>query len=154
MTTHVATIHWQRNGDPFEAGQYSRGHRWEFDGGAVVEASASPAVVPLPQSVAENVDPEEAFVAALSSCHMLFFLSIAAKRRFVVDKYIDKACGMMTTDERGYMSITSVILEPKITFSGNRRPTGEQVDKMHQRSHEMCFLANSVRTEIEIRVPA
>ncbi len=154
MSTHVATIRWQRNADTFVDDQYSRGHSWEFDGGAVVAASASPAVVPRPQSIAENVDPEEAFVAALSSCHMLFFLSIAAKRRFVVDEYIDAACGLMTTDERGRKSISKVILRPEITFSGDRQPTGEQIDKMHHRSHELCFIANSVRTEIEISVPA
>ena len=154
MSSHVATIRWQRNGDTFVDDQYSRGHSWEFDGGAVVAASASPAVVPRPQSIAENVDPEEAFVAALSSCHMLFFLSIAAKRRFVVDEYIDAACGLMTADERGRKSISKVILRPEITFSGDRQPTGEQIDKMHHRSHELCFIANSVRTEIEISVPA
>ena len=154
MSTHVATIRWQRNGEAFLDDQYSRGHSWEFDGGAVVAASASPAVVALPQSIAENVDPEEAFVAALSSCHMLFFLSVAAKRRFVVDEYIDEACGLMTTDDRGRMNISKVILRPEITFSSDRRPTGEQIDKMHHRSHDLCFIANSVRTEIEIRAPA
>jgi len=110
--------------------------------------SSSAHIVPLPYSVEENVDPEEAFVASLSSCHMLFFLSIAAKRRFVVDSYIDKAVGIMEEDENKKTSITKVILRPKIVCSGDKHPTMAQLEKMHHQSHDQCFIANSVKTEV------
>jgi len=152
MSVHAATIRWQRDGRHFANNQYSRGHTWEFDGGAVVPASASPDVVPLPMSIAENVDPEEAFVAALASCHMLVFLSIAAKRGYVVDEYQDEASGVMAEDEQGKLAITKVTLRPAATYSGGKRPTRQQVEKMHHRSHELCFIANSVKTVVETEV--
>lgn len=120
-----------------------------FDGGLSVPASASPLVVPLPMSVAENVDPEEAFIAALSSCHMLFFLSIAAKRGFVVDEYIDEALGVMARNEQGRQALVTLTLRPKVSFAGDKQPSREQQEKMHHRAHELCFLANSVKTRIE-----
>jgi organic hydroperoxide reductase OsmC/OhrA len=119
-----------------------------------VAASASPHVVPLPYSVAENVDPEEAFVASLSSCHMLFFLSIAAKRRFLVDEYIDNAVGIMDKDGNGKIAMTRVVLRPQIKFSGERQPTLEQLEKMHHQSHELCFIANSVKTQVVTEIIA
>jgi len=152
MSVHAATIRWQRDGRQFADSHYSRGHTWEFDGGAVVPASASPHVVPLPMSIAENVDPEEAFVAALASCHMLVFLSIAAKRGYVVDEYHDEASGVMAEDEQGKLAITNVTLRPAATYSGGKRPTREQVEKMHHRSHQLCFIANSVKTVVETEV--
>ncbi len=149
MSIHAATIRWQRDGQQFTNNRYSRGHTWEFDGGAVVSASASPDVVPLPMSIAENVDPEEAFVAALSSCHMLVFLSIAAKRGYVVDEYLDQASGVMAEDEQGRMAVTKVTLRPVATYCGDKRPTREQIEKMHHQSHKFCFIANSVKTVVE-----
>ena len=149
MSEYKATISWYRKDEEdFLQSQYSRGHDWTFDGGTVVPASSSPQVVPLPYSVEANVDPEEAFVASLSSCHMLLFLSIAAKRRFIVDSYIDNAVGTMERDTNGKLSITRVKLRPQIVFSGEKQPTAEQIAKMHHQSHEQCFIANSVKTEV------
>ncbi|WP_308368160.1 MULTISPECIES: OsmC family protein [unclassified Microbulbifer] len=148
MSEYSSTILWWRNGQDFTDNRYSRGHVWQFDGGLEVPASSSPHVVPLPLSVAENVDPEEAFVAALSSCHMLFFLAIAAKRGFVVDQYRDEAVGVMEKDADGRMAMTRVTLRPQIEFSGDRQPSREQLEKIHHQSHEQCFIANSVKTEV------
>ncbi|MEM1203227.1 MAG: OsmC family protein [Acidobacteriota bacterium] len=151
MSEYLAEVHWIRGDDePYTDNRYSRGHEWRFDGGVTVPASASPHVVPLPYSVEANVDPEEAFVAALSSCHMLFFLSIAAKKRFVVDRYVDRAVGQMERGDDGKVSMTRVTLRPEITFSGERQPSPEQIEKIHHLSHEQCFLANSVKTEVVV----
>lgn len=150
MSEHTATVIWQRGDQVFSDNAYSRAHVWKFDGGATVAASASPGIVPPPQSVTENVDPEEAFVAALASCHMLWFLSVAAKRGFIVDSYTDAAIGYMGKSE-GKMAITKVILEPKVSFTGEKVPTAEEIEKMHERSHELCMIANSVRTEVLVR---
>ncbi|MGR5307464.1 OsmC family protein [Vibrio mediterranei] len=149
MSEHYAQISWKRKQDEvFSDNNYSRGHVWEFDGGLTVPASPSPHVVPLPLSIEENIDPEEAYIAALSSCHMLVFLSIAAKRKYVIDSYIDKAVGILAENEAGRMAVTKVILRPDVVFSGERVPTREQLEKMHHLSHENCFIANSVKTEI------
>jgi organic hydroperoxide reductase OsmC/OhrA len=154
MSKYTAKISWQRTeGEDFIQAEYSRAHEWCFDGGVIVPASSSPQVVPLPYSVEANVDPEEAFVATLSSCHMLFFLSIAAKRRLIVDEYIDNAIGIMEPDENGRLSITKVILRPDITFSGNKQPTNEQIEKIHHQSHDQCFIANSVKTKVVTEIP-
>jgi organic hydroperoxide reductase OsmC/OhrA len=152
VSTHVATIHWQRDGEKFSDSKYSRGHTWEFEGGAVVAASSSPDVVPLPFSIAENVDPEEAFVATLSSCHMLMFLAIAAKHGFIVDDYVDEATGVLAEDEQGSMAITNVTLRPRVAWFGEKQPGREQLEKMHHRSHNMCFIANSVKTTVATEV--
>jgi organic hydroperoxide reductase OsmC/OhrA len=149
MSEYTAKILWQRDSkEEFIDNKYSRAHQWDFDGGASVAASPSPHIVPLPYSVEENVDPEEALIASLSSCHMLFFLQIAAKRKFIVDKYVDHAIGVMEKDSNGRTSMTKVTLRPYIKFSGEKCPTIQQLDKMHHQSHEQCFLANSVKTEI------
>ncbi|MCF4174354.1 OsmC family protein [Vibrio sp. McD22-P3] len=149
MSEHYAQVSWKRKQDEvFSDNNYSRGHVWEFDGGLTVPASPSPHVVPLPLSIEENIDPEEAYIAALSSCHMLVFLSIAAKRKYVIDSYIDKAVGILAENEAGRMAVTKVILRPDVVFSGERVPTREQLEKMHHLSHENCFIANSVKTEI------
>ncbi len=113
-----------------------------------MQASSSPHVVPLPYSVEANVDPEEAFVASLSSCDMLFFLSTAAKRKYVVDAYTDNAVGNMEKDSDGKVSMTKVILKPQVTFSGDKQPTMAQLEKMHDQAHELCFIANSVKTDV------
>ncbi|MFC6635104.1 OsmC family protein [Microbulbifer taiwanensis] len=148
MSEYFSTVLWRRDGENFTDNKYSRGHTWQFDGGLSVPASSSPHIVPLPFSVAENVDPEEAFVASLSSCHMLFFLAIAAKRKFVVDEYCDEALGVMEKADDGKMAMTRVTLRPRVTFSGDRQPTREQLERMHHQSHEQCFIANSVKTEV------
>ncbi len=147
---YKATVRWQRNGETFSDNRYSRGHLWTFDGGVAVPASASPSVVPLPLSREDAVDPEEAFVAAVSSCHMLTFLSIAAKKRFVVDSYEDKALGVMTKNENGKLFVSKVTLDPVIEFSGDKLPTPEQIADMHHLAHKKCFIANSVLTEIVV----
>ncbi|MCZ4292655.1 OsmC family protein [Vibrio sinaloensis] len=155
MSDYTATVKWQRGEqEPFNDNQYSRGHTWEFDGGVVVPASSSPHVVPLPFSVAENVDPEEAYIAAISSCHMLTFLGIAAKQRYVIDQYIDHAVGYMEEDSQGRSSVTQVILRPSIVFVGEKQPTFEQLQKLHHLAHQHCFIANSVKTEITTEILA
>lgn len=154
MAEHVALIRWQRDSQAFTDNNFSRAHSWEFDGGLVVPASASPHIVPLPLSVAENVDPEEAFVAAISSCHMLTFLGIAAKRRIVVDEYVDRAVGILASNEHGRLAVTEVVLRPQIRFSGGNEPTAGQLAKLHHRAHELCFIANSVTTQIRTEIVA
>lgn len=150
MSKYFAQINWQRGQQNFLDNEYSRGHVWKFDGGVEVPASSSPHIVPLPFSVETNVDPEEAFVASLSSCHMLFFLSIAAKKRYVVDEYIDDAEGLLAEDEAGKLVMTRVTLKPSIKFSGARQPNQAQIDKIHHLAHESCFIANSVKTEVVV----
>ena len=150
MSEHTATIRWQRGEHSFAKGRYSRRHEWLFDGGAVVPASSSPHVVREPFSDASAVDPEEAFVAALSSCHMLWFLSIAAERGFIVDGYDDEAVGHMREDDAGRLSITEVVLRPRVTFGGDAQPTSAQIDELHHAAHERCFIANSVKSAVRI----
>nr|WP_277922713.1 OsmC family protein [Synechocystis sp. FACHB-383] len=155
VSEYYASVKWTRRRDePYIDNKYSRGHVWEFDGGVSVSASSSPHVVPLPYSVEANVDPEEAFVASLSSCHMLFFLSIAAKKRFVVESYIDDAIGIVENDQSGRISMTKVTLRPKTVFTGDRTPSREDLEKMHHLSHEQCFIANSVKTVVTTEINA
>src|SRR5512139_1584801 len=148
MATHNVTVSWQRGEQPFIDGRYSRAHTWSFDGGIEVPASSSPHVVPVPFSQAAAVDPEEAFVASLSSCHMLWFLSLAAGRRFRVDGYTDDAEGVMERNAAGRMAMTRVTLRPRVAFAGDRRPTRADVDALHHEAHAECFIANSVTTEV------
>ncbi len=146
-----ATIRWTRGEDEsFSDNRYSRGHMWSFDGGIKIPGSASPSVVPLPFSREDAIDPEEAFVAAVSSCHMLTFLSIAAKKRFVIDRYEDKALGVMTKNGNGKLFVSKVTLDPAIEFSGEKLPSPEQIADMHHLAHKECFIANSVLTEIVV----
>src|SRR5690606_12625408 len=136
MSEHLAVVEWSRDGHAFADNRYSRAHDWRFDGGAVVRGSSAPSSVPLPMSDPAAVDPEEALVAAVSSCHMLFFLAYAAKGGFVVDRYLDSAVGVMGRDERGRMAITQVILRPAIDWSGDVRPDAATIDDLHHRAHE------------------
>lgn len=152
MSEHLATVRWNRGNADFGANKYSRAHDWEFDGGAVVAASASPDIVPLPLSAAENVDPEEAFVASIASCHMLYFLAIAAKRGFVVDTYTDHASGNLGKTDSGRTAMTKVTLRPDATYSGEVIPDADRIRKMHHRAHELCFIANSVTTAISTEI--
>ena len=151
MSEYRATIEWQRGDQAFLDNRYSRGHSWLFDGGARIAASSSPHVVPVPLSIEENVDPEEAFIASLSSCHMLFFLYFAAKGGFLLDSYVDEATGIVGKNAEGKLAVTNVTLNPVTRFSGDQ-PNAEALEEMHHQAHEACFIANSVTTEVETRL--
>ena len=149
MSEYTAELLWERDAsEDFLGNRYSRRHTIRFDGGAVLAGSSSPHSVPLPMSDASAVDPEEAFVAALSSCHMLWFLAIAAKRRFCVDRYFDAAVGVMEKNAEGKVAITRVTLRPEVVFSGEQRPTRADLDRLHHKAHEECYIANSVKSEL------
>lgn len=143
-----ATIHWARGNAVFTDKRYSRGHTWRFDGGVEVPASSSPLVVRAPLSVEAAVDPEEALVASLSSCHMLFFLSFAAAGGWRVDDYSDDGLGVMGKNAAGRMAMVRVTLRPRVVFSGERRPSRAEILEMHTKAHEECYIANSVTTEV------
>jgi organic hydroperoxide reductase OsmC/OhrA len=145
-----ATIHWARGAAPFTDNRYSRGHSWRFDGGVEVPASSSPHVVRVPLSVEAAVDPEEALVASLSSCHMLWFLSLAQEGGWRVDDYLDEAVGVMGRNAAGKTAMLRVTLHPHVRFSGERLPTEPQIAQLHHRAHEECFIANSVTTEVRV----
>lgn len=148
MSEHLAIVEWQRNGAVFVDDRYSRAHQWRFDGGAEVAASASPQVVPEPCSDATAVDPEEAFVASLSSCHMLWFLSIARKHGYLVEHYHDQAVGVLGRNTHGKLAITTVTLRPRVQFSGERQPDADALRTLHEQAHQSCFIAHSVLTEV------
>ena len=153
MHRYEARVAWQREGAAFTDQRYSRGHAWTFDGGVTVPASSSPLSVPLPYSVAAAVDPEEALVAATSSCHMLWFLALAAKQGFVVDRYVDDAFGVMERNAAGKQMITRITLRPAIEFRGDATPTAAQLEALHHRAHEECYIANSIKSEVVV-IPA
>jgi organic hydroperoxide reductase OsmC/OhrA len=151
MSKHQATIKWKCTGTDFIRGRYSREHTWSFDGGVVVPASPSPSVVPAPWSNPSNVDPEEAYVAAVSSCHMLTFLYLASKVGFQVNSYEDEAVGAMTKNERGTPWVSTVTLQPKIQYSGSKQPNPAEEARLHHEAHEQCFIAQSIKTEVTVR---
>jgi organic hydroperoxide reductase OsmC/OhrA len=148
MSRYTMTVAWEQKEARFIDGRYSRAHRWEFDGGAVVPASSSPHVVPLPYADPSGVDPEEAFVAALASCHMLWFLSIAAKRGYCVRSYRDQAEGIMAAGSDGKLRMTSVTLRPHAIFTRAKLPSADELRAMHDQAHHECFIANSVTTQL------
>lgn len=150
MSTCKATLVWNRGSQPFADGKYSRAHVWRFDGGAEVPASSSPYVVKPPMSDESAVDPEEAFIASLASCHMLFFLDFARRGGFVIDTYEDQSEGVLAKNAEGRMAMTVVTLRPRIAFSGEKRPTREELEALHHKAHEACFIANSVKTEVRV----
>ena len=150
MSEHKATISWKRTGPDFLKGQYSREHTWAFDGGVRVPASPAPSSVPAPYSNPAHVDPEEAFVAAVSSCHMLAYLYLAYKQGFQADSYDDEAVGVMTKNEKGVLWVSAVTLTPRITWSGDKRPTPEDEERLHHAAHEQCYIANSIKTEVTV----
>lgn len=154
MSVHAATVTWSREGARFTDLRYSRAHRWSFDGGVEVPASSSPDMVRVPMSDASAVDPEEALVAAAAACHMLWFLSTAAAEGWIVDSYTDEAEGRMGTDDRGRQAITRIVLRPRIAFGGDAAPTAEELDALHERAHERCNVANSLRSAVVIEPPA
>lgn len=151
MSTYTATIRWTRDpGTDFAKGQYSRAHEWVFDGGAVVPASASPDNVPPGTADEAGVDPEEAFIAAISSCHMLFFVDYARRAGFVVDSYVDQAIGVLEKRADGRIWVSRVTLRPRVEFSGDKHPTAEDIARLHHRAHEDCFIGNSVSSEVTV----
>jgi organic hydroperoxide reductase OsmC/OhrA len=148
-TPYTAHVRWQRQaGEPFTDNRYNRRHEWRFDGGAVVPGSSSPHSVRLPYSDASAVDPEEALVAAASSCHLLTFLYLAAKAGWLVDAYEDDAVGLMARNEQGRLAITHITLRPAIRFGGAREPTAAELAQLHHDAHEQCYIANSLKSEI------
>ena len=148
MSEHTATVHWQRHAhEVFSDNRYHRRHDWHFDGGAVVPGSSAPTSVPLPWSDPAAVDPEEAFVASLSSCHLLWFLHLAGKAGWVVDDYQDDAVGVMARRPDGRLAVTTVTLRPVVRFAGTQ-PTAEQHETLHHDAHAQCFIANSVTSEL------
>ena len=151
MSEHKAVIKWALPGGDFLKGRYTREHTWTFDGGLTVPASASPSVVPVPMSNPANIDPEEAFVASVSSCHMLTFLYVAYREKLEVAEYVDEAVGVMTKNEAGVAWISSIVLHPKVKYSGSA-PSAEQERRLHDAAHHGCFISNSVKTEIEVEL--
>ena len=146
MSEHRATIDWKRETPDFAYETYNRDHDWQFDAGITVRASASPAYL----GSEHCVDPEEAFVASLSSCHMLTFLALAAKKRYVVDGYRDEAIGVLDKDAEGRLAMTKVTLRPQVSFNGEKTPSQEELRQLHDRAHHACFIANSVKTEVVV----
>jgi organic hydroperoxide reductase OsmC/OhrA len=148
MAEHVVVARWSAiEGEDFQSGKYSRKHVWEFDSGQVVSASPSPSVVPVPFSDPSSIDPEEAFVAAVCSCHLLTFLYIASKRGWVIKRYDDRAVGVMTKNERRIPWVSRITLNPKIEFDGPT-PTEDELEELHHQAHDQCFIANSIKTEV------
>ena len=151
MSEHKATITWKNTSTDYLKGRYSREHTWTFDGGLTVPASSSPAVVPVPLSNPANVDPEEAYVASISSCHMLTYLFLAQRKGFQIDSYEDEAVGLVVKNEKGAPWVSTVTLNPKIVYGGEKRPTPEEEAHLHHGAHEQCFISNSVMTEVTVK---
>ena len=151
MQQFEAKVEWRRGEQAFADNRYSRAHKWRFDGGLTVAGSSSPHSVPLPMSDPAAIDPEEALVAAVSSCHMLFFLSIAAQQGFVVDSYLDRAVGKLDKDTLGKMAMTQITLTPVIRFSGARTPAPSELDAIHHAAHDKCYIANSIKADVIIK---
>jgi organic hydroperoxide reductase OsmC/OhrA len=150
MSEHRAIVEWAKPSPDYLKGRYSREHSWSFDGGAVVLASSSPSVVPVPMSNAAGVDPEEAFVASLSSCHMLTYLDLARRKGFTIEHYRDEAVGHLAKNADGAMWISDVTLNPKITYTGDKRPTPAEEEDLHHQAHKFCFISNSVKTDVKV----
>jgi organic hydroperoxide reductase OsmC/OhrA len=146
MSEHTATIEWRRKTPDFAYEVYNRDHDWSFDAGITVRASANPAYL----GSESCVDPEEAFVASLSSCHMLTFLALAARKGYVVNSYRDQAVGVLAKDAAGSLAMTKVALRPQVTFGGEKTPSPEELRQLHDRAHHACFIANSVKTEVVV----
>lgn len=154
MSEHKATITWALGGPDFFKGRYSREHTWAFDGGVTVPASPAPAVVPVPWSNPAHVDPEEAFVASVASCHMLTYLWLASRAGFLVESYRDEAVGVMTKNERGVPWVSAITLRPAVVYGGEKRPTAAEIEHLHHEAHEQCYIANSIKTVVTVAAPA
>ena len=146
----MCTVSWVHQRGEFLKGTYSREHTWKFDGGLVIPASPALSSVPVPYSNPANVDPEEAFVASIASCHMLTYLYLAYRAGFQVASYEDDAVGYTNKNEQGRLWVSSVLLKPKIAYGGDRRPSPDEENHLHQAAHQECFIANSVKTEIQV----
>ncbi|MEP7014667.1 MAG: OsmC family protein [Verrucomicrobiota bacterium] len=146
MSEHKMTLSWKRGDAPFEYQKYPRNHAWKFDCGHEMTASAAPAFL----GDSKQVDPEEAFVASLSACHMLTFLALACKKKFVLDEYHDDAVGHMDKNAEGKMAITKVVLKQRLKFSGDTQPTAQEIEELNHAAHDLCFIANSVKTEVTV----
>src|SRR5687767_11020611 len=153
MARYEAEVSWARGDAAFLDNRYSRRHLWSLDGGMTLEASASPLHVPVPLSDAAAIDPEEALVASASSCHMLWFLHLAAKRGFVVERYVDRAYGEMGPDPHGRTAFTKIALRPEVEFAGTKRPTPDEIAALHEAAHDSCYIANSLKTPIVVEQP-
>lgn len=155
MAEYVATITWSGTATPeaFVKGRYSREHSWAFDGGITVPASPAPASVPAPWSNPASVDPEEAFVASIASCHMLTFLWLASKQGFCATAYADRAVGVMARNERGVPWVSKVTLHPAVTWAGEKQPTGAELAQLHHAAHDGCYIAQSVKTDVVVAMP-
>lgn len=149
MKQFEARLAWVRGAQSFADQRYSRAHEWMFDGGLRVPASSSPLSVPLPMSDPAAVDPEEALVAAASSCHMLFFLALAAQRGFVVDDYRDHAVGTMEKNGEGRIAMTRIALRPAIIFSLTP-PNAAELAALHHDAHAKCYIANSIKADVVV----
>ncbi|MET0279566.1 MAG: OsmC family protein [Steroidobacteraceae bacterium] len=150
MSIYTVEVVWERGDQDFLDRRYSRRHLIRFDGGAQLVGSSSPAVVPVPQSDAAGVDPEEAFVASLSGCHMLWFLDIAARQGLLVDRYEDRPSGVLERNAMGRHAMTRVTLRPRVQFAGAEAPAAEQLAALHSQAHEHCYIANSVTTAVTV----
>ena len=150
MSEHKAVVEWAKPSPDYLKGRYSREHTWTFDGGERVLASSSPSVVPVPMSNAAGVDPEEAFVASLSSCHMLTFLDLARRKGFAIERYRDEAVGHLAKNADGAMWISEVTLNPKVTYAGDKRPSAAEEEALHHDAHKYCFISNSVKTQVTV----
>ena len=151
MHKYEARVSWTRSeGEKFTDNRYSRVHEWTFDGGVTVRASSSPGVVPLPLSAADAVDPEEALIASASSCHMLWFLSLAARKGLVVDSYVDEAEATLAKNPAGKLYVARIALRPRIAFSGERQPSPDELEALHHAAHDECFIAHSLKSEIVV----
>lgn len=150
MTAYTAAISWVRGDQPFTDGKYSRRHRISFDGGVAIDGSSSPHVVRPPLSAEDAADPEELLIAAVSSCHMLFFLDFARKAGFVVDTYEDAAEGDLAKDDRGVAAMTEIRLRPAVAWFGEKRPSADDIAALHHKAHEACFIANSLRGAVKV----
>lgn len=149
MSQHKALVRWQFAGEQFNRGRYSREHTWTFDGGATVAASASPSVVRAPWSNPAGVDPEEAFVAALSSCHLLTFLHLASRAGLQVSSYEDEAVGELSSNDAGKQWVSKVVLHPRVVYVGEQPSPGKERE-LHDAAHHECFIANSVKTDVQV----
>ena len=150
MSEHRASVKWLHQRGDFLKGTYSREHTWSFDGGKVISASPAPSSVPVPYSNPADVDPEEAFVASISSCHMLTYLYLAYRSGFDVVSYEDEAVGFMQENERGIPWVSSIVFRPRILYCGEEKPSRDEENRLHRRAHEECYIANSVKTEISV----
>jgi len=153
MSEHKASIHWDRgpsSGPDFLKGRFSRAHNWSFDGGTTVPASASPSVVPAAYCNVAGIDPEEAFVASIASCHMLTYIYLASKQGFQIDGYHDDAVGLLSKNDSGALWISAVTLHPRISYDGEKKPTTAEEDRLHHQAHEQCFITNSIKTAVTV----